>query len=280
MKKYFLTFASSDLKKSLNRIEKQANDLNFFDGTFIYNENDLDEGFRKRFAAHLKLGSRGYAYWSWKPQVILQALEAIKEGDVILYTDVGCHLRKEGLKRLEEYFSLAEQHKLVTVSSKKLLWGSEEEKKISVPDYKWSKGDLLDYFAVKGDKGITHSETIGAGVILMKKTEWGINFIKEWLKVIEHDFRLIDDSPSRSPNLPGFIEHRHDQAIFSLLCKKYKVFSISVYEVYYPSKKDVFKPDWNKINDYPIWTKRDLGIKHKIKVKLKKLLKILSLVKN
>jgi len=34
------------------------------------------------------------------------------------------------------------------------------------------------------------------------------------------DYHLIDDSPSVVPNLPEFIEHRHDQAVFSLLTKK------------------------------------------------------------
>ena len=39
------------------------------------------------------------------------------------------------------------------------------------------------------------------------------------------NYHLIDDSPSIAPNLPEFIEHRHDQAIFSLLTKKMELFS-------------------------------------------------------
>ena len=43
----------------------------------------------------------------------------------------------------------------------------------------------------------------------------GNNF---WMAIIiRHDFSLLDDTPSKSPNLKGFQEHRHDQAIFSLL---------------------------------------------------------------
>ena len=33
------------------------------------------------------------------------------------------------------------------------------------------------------------------------------------------DFSLIDDSPSKSENMNGFREHRHDQSVFSLLFK-------------------------------------------------------------
>jgi len=36
---------------------------------------------------------------------------------------------------------------------------------------------------------------------------------------------MIDDSPSISKNLDCFREHRHDQSIFSLLTKKYNIYS-------------------------------------------------------
>jgi len=34
-----------------------------------------------------------------------------------------------------------------------------------------------------------------------------------------HHLELVDDSPSVLPNADGFIENRHDQSVFSLLCK-------------------------------------------------------------
>ena len=38
-------------------------------------------------------------------------------------------------------------------------------------------------------------------------------------------YHNIDDTPSIIPNYPNFKEHRHDQSIFSLLTKKYNLFS-------------------------------------------------------
>ncbi len=39
------------------------------------------------------------------------------------------------------------------------------------------------------------------------------------------NYHMIDDSPSIKENYNNFIEHRHDQAIFSLLLKKYNITS-------------------------------------------------------
>ena len=49
-----------------------------------------------------------------------------------------------------------------------------------------------------------------------------MDFVDEWLRFAAQS-SLIDDSPSKAPNYPGFREHRHDQSIFSLLSKKYDI---------------------------------------------------------
>ena len=66
------------------------------------------------------------------------------------------------------------------------------------------------------------------GVFLIKKTEFTrglMQFIKTFIK---ENPTLIDDSPSLVPNDPTFIEHRHDQSLFSILrkCNGDKVFVI------------------------------------------------------
>lgn len=48
--------------------------------------------------------------------------------------------------------------------------------------------------------------------------------VNEWYE-LGCDYHNIDDSPSILKNIDGFIEHRHDQSIFSLLTKKYNLFS-------------------------------------------------------
>ena len=57
-------------------------------------------------------------------------------------------------------------------------------------------------------------------------------------------------------NLSGFIENRHDQSIFSLICKKYGVKTLSAFEIdwAYLGKKRT----WEHNKNCPILLKRDL----------------------
>ena len=49
---------------------------------------------------------RGFGYWIWKPQVILQSLRMMDKGDVLLYADAGCVLNNLGKKKFNEYIDI------------------------------------------------------------------------------------------------------------------------------------------------------------------------------
>ena len=261
MKTYFLTFASSDLEKSLNRITKEANDLNFYDSILSYSEIDLETNFKNFFDKYLKYGVRGFGYWCWKPQIILQVLDKMDDGDILQYSDVGCHLNKKGLDRLSQYFELTKttetgilafQNKLPEYPLK-----YDGREMLNYLEYEWVKGDLIDYFNVRNNANIINTPTIGATVIFIRKCEQSVEIIKKWLDIIKINFNYINDVKSNSPNFIGFIEHRHDQSIFSILCKLNNVETLSAYEYYYPSKENLNIPDWSILSNFPIWAKRN-----------------------
>lgn len=58
--------------------------------------------------------------------------------------------------------------------------------------------------------------------MLFKKCALSLEIARKWLDICCHH-NLFDDSESVSPNLNGFIAHKHDQSIFSLLLKIYNV---------------------------------------------------------
>jgi len=251
-KKYFCTFADSRMKKSLQRVEKQVRESNFFDKIFIYDENDLDPGFREYFKDKLVKGSRGYGYWVWKPQIILQTLKQMQEGDVLLYMDAGCHFNKNGLERMNYYF---EQ---VINSPAGILAFHVDKRPTADPNLEalydgiekfLTKGDLFDFFGVRNNTDIVDTGQIMATAIIFKKCKQSEKFVTDWLNVFRHNFNLINNSPSISPNFIGFIEHRHDQSVLSILCKLRNVPTISAYETW--------QIDWKKLDKYPIQTKRD-----------------------
>ena len=51
-----------------------------------------------------------------------------------------------------------------------------------------------------------------------------LHLVNEWYK-LACDYHILDDSPSIAKNSRHFKDHRHDQSIFSLLTKKYNIFS-------------------------------------------------------
>ena len=262
---YLVSFADSRMKKSLKRLYKQANEFNFFDSIFLLNENDLSIDFKKKFNEILILGSKGYGYWCWKPEVILNVLDKINDNDCLIYVDAGCHLNKNGKKRLLEYFNILNiQPKGIIAfqadkpNKKNSNLDYDGRKLRNLKNYKWIKGDTLDFFKVRNDTNITNSQEIAGGIFLIKKNHESIKIIKKWSEIIFNEFNLINDSPSISPNLPGFVENRHDQTIWTLLCLKNKIKTISSYEFWYPKKNSKkLEPDWAALNKYPVHAKRD-----------------------
>jgi hypothetical protein len=265
----FCTFADSRMKRSLGRIQAQAEAIEIFDSIHVMDESHLDSVFRERFKDQLRPNVRGYGYWVWKPQIILQAFRNMEEGDLLLYCDTGCWINPKGKQRLLEYFEMTDRFGALAFQVKN-TFGDPHLDRFSLPERSWTKGDLFDHFSMRDNPDITDSQQIGAGIVLMKKCQRAEELLRQWMGVYEHDFSLADDSPSRSPNLDGFIEHRHDQSIFGILCKLHDVKTLSAFEYCYPSSTANTKPDWNKLEHYPIWAKRDkdLGLiglaKHKL----------------
>jgi hypothetical protein len=261
MKKYFVSFASSNLKKSAKRIERQAAELCVFDGVYILDESDLTPDFTMRFKDYLKFDIRGYGYWCWKPQIILQILNKMRDGDILQYADVGCHLNINGLSRLEDYFKAAKDARtgILAFQAKppECPFNYDGRNLLDLKDEKYIKGDVLEYFNVREIDEITKTQTIGAGVIFVRKCSDSMRIIQCWLDVIKTDFSLLDDTPSVTSNMPAFIEHRHDQALFSIICKLNFVETFSAYEYWYPRKNSLL-PDWKALVKFPIQARRDL----------------------
>ena len=235
-------------------------------------ESNLDPEFRLRFKNHLRPDVRGYGYWVWKPQIIRQVFRSMREGDMLLYCDAGCWINPRGKQRLIQYFKMSDRFGALAFQVKN-TFGDPHLDRFSLPERKWTKGDLFDYFSSRDNPDVTDSEQIGAGVILLKKCPRSEELLRRWLGAFEDNFALADDSPSHSSNLEGFIESRHDQSIFGILCKLYGIHTLSAFEYYYPSGIDHSKPDWNKLAEYPVWAKRDkdLGLWGTIIDKLRRL---------
>ena len=75
------------------------------------NENDISLEFRNKFKDKLIFGSKGFGYWCWKPDIILNILNKINNDDCLLYLDAGCHLNINGKKRLPKNIEIIKKEK-------------------------------------------------------------------------------------------------------------------------------------------------------------------------
>jgi hypothetical protein len=117
----------------------------------------------------------------------------------------------------------------------------------------WTKQEVFDYFPELND--FRNTEQLLAGVFIMER-EFAINFCKRWLEVMRtSNYSLLNDDFDKAIQVSEFIQHRHDQSLFSLLIKQDPRVLIldSFQEVY-------FVPDWTKGYKFPIWTSRNKSI--------------------
>jgi hypothetical protein len=197
----------------------------------------------------------------WKPQIILQTLEKINDGDILTWSDVDCHVNPKGKKRLQEYFDMVMAAETGVTGFQTILPTDPELAKIAIPLYqqerKFTKGDLLDYFNVRHNKDITDTEQLSTSICFFRKCKKSVEMVKEWAIVPHIDFDLIEASPSKSSNLEGFIGHKHDQSIFSIICKLNNVKNISFYEAVTPITFDPIKHKvtvmFDNLERFPIW---------------------------
>lgn len=264
---HFLTFADRRLRRSADRIKRQALRIDIFDSINVFDETDLPEWFISGREDLLRPSVRGFGYWSWKPVIIKSLLDNIPEGDCVLYADAGCHINVRGKRRLLEYLRLIKNSKSGVVAfqanppnSSNSSLEYDGRPLFNQYNYEWVKGDVFEYFGVRDIKAFTHSQAIGAGIVLIRKCQSSLTLISEWQDLACRRIELFDDSPSLSPNLDGFIEHRHDQAVFTLLCLKYGVETLSAYEYWYPKRRadgGIMEPDWEALAEFPLHAKRD-----------------------
>ena len=257
-KKIFCAFASPDLKRSSIRLYDQAKKMDFYDEIKILSLKDLNSEGQETVKGFLKKGKkRGFGYWYWKPFMILQLLKEMKENDILHYTDIGCHLIPKNLYRLKKYIDILNETQKGWLGFQYYQLDKNNNFKYpSREEFKFTKADLLAYFNVLDNAQITHTPQFWAGNFFLKKNDFSEVFLRSWLEVFEQRFDLIDNTPSKEKNFDGFIENRHDQSVYSILCKKNSIFNLSAYECDWAILNK--QRTWEHAKDSPVLAIRDL----------------------
>ena len=153
-----------------------------------------------------------YGYWLWKPYLIKKRLSQLKDGDLLFYTDAGSGFNLN-------YSSEFLKTRINQVKKTKKIMGI-----FTCKEKNYNKIDLVKHFGYENSPLFLNQRQYGAGAVLMMKTPEVVKFINEWYELgYKDNYHFIDDSPSNEPETKHFKAHRHDQSIYSLLCKKYNI---------------------------------------------------------
>jgi hypothetical protein len=178
----------------------------YFDDIRIFSPADLDADFVQQVYRFVK-GSRGGGYWVWKPYIIKLALEALQEGDILIYVDAGCMINGKARERFQEYISMVSSSETGTLDFE-----------LPFPEYQYTKQEVFSYF--NSGNAVIHSNQLMATILIMRKCSHSSMLINKWYDTLMDDFSLFTDEIVM-PGREGFIDHRHDQSIFSVIRKTF-----------------------------------------------------------
>lgn len=160
---------------------------------------------------HILSQNRGAGYWLWKPYFALKLMESshIDNNDIIVYSDSKLEFTKS-IKPLIDVFL---RDNLSVMTFRQLT-----------PSKPWTKRDCFILTNSDEPKYTETTQRVG-GFFIFKKNEFAYNFFKETLNY-HRDHRISTDSPNECgyPNYEGFIEHRHDESLISIMSKKYDLY--------------------------------------------------------
>jgi hypothetical protein len=212
-----------DSEPIVARFRDQAKGCKYIDDVVVIDRVDdpIYSDLTKRHGNFIKNNHRGHGYWLWKPWIIREYLEKLRDNDVLLYVDVGCELSKFADARFKKYINLLKVQPVLAFSTLS-----------KHPEISWTKPILIEYLGTCR-KDLLQTQ-VAATFIYFRVSDESRSLVDEWLTIATKDnYRYIDDSYPGIAN-DSFIEHRHDQSIFSLLYKK-KQFRIMYQRTFFPS---------------------------------------------
>ena len=203
---------NQNYREAAERLCRQAKSFSVFDKLVLVEQNEINE-----IAPYLinwynsdeLKSTTGFGWYAWKAAVAKQAF-AGRWGkfDNVMYLDAGCEMFVSyfAKKRLQGYMKLTEE-----LGSCLFAISSQESH--------YSKRDVYDEFM---EFDFPPEKQIQAGSWLLR-SNIGLQIAEEWESYIRRGKHTVDISSSVKQEYSGFVQHRYDQSIFSLIAKKNKL---------------------------------------------------------
>lgn len=215
-KTVFISYANEAMAYSLRRIGRQARRLGIFDDVILYTPKDLPDYVK---ASPLFKAKRGGGFWCWKPAIIHETLQRLEEGDIVVYIDAGCTLRKSP-SQWEQYIRLMDRYDTICFQydDEQPQWKNIRCTSSRIKH--WTKKITLDFI-----KDYFHNPDVGelrqvlGGILFFKGKENAV--LSQWMNLVYTHPELVINpiGDERNDQYPFYIEHRHDQSILTPLAE-------------------------------------------------------------
>lgn len=199
------SFGTAAFAGALDRLRHAALTNGGADAVFLYGDKDVEDFFQAH-PDHLAPGNRGHGWWAWKPYLILKTFDALAEGDTLVYCDACVDV----LRPLRDLLPQGVDVGLFG------LGGRGHAIK------KWTHARALK------DMNFLHcpdaAPLVNAGIQIYRVSAESRAFLREyldWCRRLEvvADRPAGDDKGKDPAAFPGFVDHRHDQSVLSVLAQ-------------------------------------------------------------
>lgn len=208
---FFRTYGSGPFTNSVKRLTEEANATGWFDDVEGLNYEHLSSRFCEKYSDILEK-ERGGGYWLWKWDVIKQATDVMRTGDILIYCDSGCVINSQAKHRFQEYIDM------VCKSEYDML--SFELSGEPVTEQDWTTEKIFEAFDIEKESPVRTSRQYVGGILVMRKGPHLMRWVELCLKIIDSDHNLITDTYNQEAyNHADFKDNRHDQSISSVARK-------------------------------------------------------------
>lgn len=179
-----------------------------FNGAISYTDKNKEWNFLKDYKDITTV--RGYGYWRWKTEILLDAMSQVNDNDIVAYIDSGNVI----INSLDYIFKICEEQNIVLFDNRD---GSPTG---AIHNNKnWTKRDCFILMDCDRDE-YYNGPQVDASYQFYKKTPDVIEFLNQYDTYCRNE-NIISDLPNiTKDNLPEFKDHRHDQSILSLMAIK------------------------------------------------------------
>jgi hypothetical protein len=224
------------------RVESQAL-KGGFERVIRVTEESLVDSCPITIAAYPELfnqSNSGFGFWAYKPEILLQELsnQPLSKGGVI-WVDSGCELNLNKITRVRlRWYMLVARVQGATVFT------------LDTPELHFTKKRVFALFP--SINPLSSGKQIQATWFFLSGKR-GKAIATRWLEIVLADKTFFDDTFDRSEEHPTFITPRHDQSIFSLVCKEKRIIPMFLPPTSgLGSRKTQFRAHF-----HPIWASRN-----------------------